>query len=91
LTLNKKPIKVVVIDDNHTTIELLKTVLEPQKFSLFGTSSSIEELDTALKFDSDVFIIDTLSPRRDSLTICKEIRARSEGWNVHLMQVQMNI
>jgi DNA-binding response OmpR family regulator len=79
LTSNNKPTKVVVIDDNHTTIELLKTVLEPQKFVLFGTNSSIVGLDAALKFDSDIFIIDTLSPKRDSLTICKEIRAKSDA------------
>ncbi len=79
MTSNNKPTKVVVIDDNHTTIELLKTVLEPNKYVILGANSSVVGLNAALEFDSDVFIIDTLSPERDSLMICEEIRAKSDA------------
>jgi DNA-binding response OmpR family regulator len=78
LTSKNMPTKIVVIDDNNTTVEALKTVLEPHKFFLLGADSSIEELNAVLRHDPDVFIIDTTSDKRDSITICKEIREKSD-------------
>jgi DNA-binding response OmpR family regulator len=77
LTTNNKPTRVVVIDDDHTTIELLKTILEPNKFTVIGADSSIGGIVSAHQFDPDVIIIDYLSPKNSGLNICREIRSRS--------------
>lgn len=77
MTSNLKPTQVVVVDDNHTTIEQIKTVLEPKKFVVLGADSSIEGLNAAHQFDPDVIIIDSLSPKKNILDICQDIRSRS--------------
>jgi two-component system response regulator VanR len=77
LTSILKSAKVVVVDDNHTTIELIKSVLAPTIFNVLGVDSSTDGLKAASKFNPDVIIIDSLSPKKNLLEICKDIRSRS--------------
>ena len=77
MTSNNNPIKVVVIGDDNTTIELLKTILEPKKFVVLGADSRLEGLTSSHQNEPDVIIIDYFTPQTSSLNICQEIRSRS--------------
>jgi len=67
-------LKVLVIDDDVETTDLLKIILEPNAFEVLAAHSGPEGLDLVRETDPDVIILDLLMPGMDGLMVCKELR-----------------
>ncbi len=71
-------IKVLVIDDDVETIELIRIILEPKSFEVYTTHSAKNGLEMAKDINPEVIVVDLLMPEMDGLTICHEIRQFSQ-------------
>jgi DNA-binding response OmpR family regulator len=66
--------KVLVIDDDFETTDLLKIILEPNSFDVYTANSAPTGIEMAHKLSPDVMIVDLLMPGMDGLKVCKEVR-----------------
>ena len=70
----KEITRVLVIDDDVETTELMQIILDPKLFEVYSTNSGLEGLELVRQLDPNVVVVDLLMPEMDGLTLCKEIR-----------------
>ena len=66
--------RVLVVDDDSETTDLLKILLESNAFEVITTTSGQEAVKLAQKRMPEVMIVDLLMPDMDGLSVCKEVR-----------------
>jgi DNA-binding response OmpR family regulator len=66
--------KVLIVDDDNDTTELLKIILAPNEFDVVTANSGQEGIDMARSFNPDVMVVDLLMPGMDGIMVCKEVR-----------------
>lgn len=72
MTSNKK--KILIVDDEKDTVELLETVLEFEGFEVLKAFQGKMALDS-LKKGPDLILLDVMMPGgMDGLEVCKKIR-----------------
>lgn len=71
--------KVLIVDDDKSTGEMLKLVLEPHYFQVSEVITGLDGIYAAKEFTPDVIILDLLKPEMDSRSVVKEIRAFSHA------------
>jgi len=66
--------KVLVVDDDRETTELLKILLEPHAFAVAAANTGEDGVRLARALQPDVIVVDLLMPEMDGLTVCQAIR-----------------
>jgi DNA-binding response OmpR family regulator len=66
--------RVLVVDDDVETTDLMKIILEPDDFEVFTTTSGEEAVSLAKSLNPDVMVVDLLMPGKDGLEVCREVR-----------------
>jgi len=66
--------KVLIVDDDHETADLIRMLLEPDSFEVLMTTSGQEGATIIRDVSPDVMIIDLMMPDMDGLKVCKEVR-----------------
>ena len=73
------PIRILVVDDTHETIQTLKTWLEPATFELIEAHSGEQGIEQARHANPDMIVVDLASAEMDGLDVCREIRCFSQS------------
>jgi len=66
--------RVLVVDDDNDTTDLLKIILTPSAFKVITANSGQEGVELARKLSPDVMVVDLFMPGMDGLMVCKEVR-----------------
>lgn len=69
---------VLVIDDDITMTEMLRTVLDPQSFEVFSANTGEEGIKFTSDLEPDVIVLDLFMPEMDGWQVCKKIREFSQ-------------
>lgn len=72
------PARVLVIDNDNATTEMLKLILEPEEYEVHVVSSGPEGIEASHTLNPDVVVLDLLMPDMSGSDICKEIRSFSQ-------------
>jgi two-component system KDP operon response regulator KdpE len=67
------PTRVLIIDDDADTTDLLKVFLTPE-FQVFTCNSAVEGIQRVRNLQPDVIILDLMMPDMDGLDVCTAIR-----------------
>jgi len=67
--------KVLIVDDDRTTVKLLQTLLELDGFDVSAVGSGGEVIDAANAFQPDIFLMDYHLSDMDGVDILREMRA----------------
>jgi DNA-binding response OmpR family regulator len=70
----KMPTRVLVVDDDNETADLLRIILENDDFLVNTATSGREGIEMTRKIDPDVILLDLLIPDMDGFTVCREVR-----------------
>lgn len=70
--------RILIVDDDGGTREVLKTVLEKKGYSVEVARDGEEALEMALEGVPDLLLTDVMMPRMDGWTLVKRLRSRSE-------------
>jgi len=70
--------KVLVIDDDVNTVELVKMYLNRDGYKVITASDGHEALRLAKEAHPDLIVLDLMLPGIDGLEICRTLRAESE-------------
>lgn len=65
--LKKNKIKVLIIDDNHSILQYLKTVFERYKFDVKTSENGYEGLHEAAEYKPDIIFLDLMMPNIDGI------------------------
>lgn len=70
--------KVLVVDDDVKTVELVKLYLNRDGYRVFTASDGAEALRLARESHPDLIVLDLMLPVMDGLEVCRTLRAESE-------------
>ena len=70
-------LKILVIDDDPSTTELLTLLLKMQGFEAFPSNSGEEGIRLVREFTPDVVILDLMMPGVNGWQVCAEVRSFS--------------
>lgn len=66
--------RVLVVDDDSDTIDLLRIILEPNAFEVITAVNGKDGLERVHSDQPDVIVVDLLMPEMDGLAVCQNIR-----------------
>lgn len=66
--------RILLVEDEQKMLALLKQGLQEQSYAVDVADNGEDALHWALNFSYDVIILDILLPRKDGLTVCRELR-----------------
>ncbi|MEW5901052.1 MAG: response regulator [Acidobacteriota bacterium] len=70
--------KIVVIDDDRVTLEMLKRILSQNEFQVLGATDGKSGLELVRAEKPDIVISDLLIPKIHGLEVCQKIKEDSE-------------
>ncbi len=70
--------KILVIDDEQTTLDLIQMLLERRGFEVFRALSAEDGLRKAYRFQPDLVLLDIMMPDMDGWDVCKRLREMSD-------------
>jgi DNA-binding response OmpR family regulator len=79
--------KIMIVDDEHLILGLLKITLTRPGFYVLTANSAISALEMLDSVTPDLFILDVMMPTMDGLELCRRIRARAETANTPVLIV----
>src|SRR5688572_27533888 len=71
---DKKPFKILLVDDDYDILDLLKYNLEKEGYKVKTLHDSTGAVHVAKKFSPDLIILDIMMPHPNGIEICKELR-----------------
>ncbi|HUF37288.1 MAG TPA: response regulator transcription factor [Anaerolineales bacterium] len=70
--------KILVIDDDRKTVELVKLYLENEGYFVFSAHDGQSAVQIAKKHVPDLIVLDLMIPKLDGIEVCRAIRTDSE-------------
>jgi two-component system alkaline phosphatase synthesis response regulator PhoP len=70
--------RVLVVDDDAKTVELVRLYLNRDGYRVFTASDGIEALRLAREGHPDLIVLDVMLPGVDGLAVCRTLRAESD-------------
>ncbi len=74
--------KVLVVDDETNTLQLLVNLLTMQGCEVFSTRESISALRIAEETLPDLILLDVMLPETDGFEVCKQLKANPDTENI---------
>ena len=71
----KKPFRVLLVDDDQDILELLEYNLEKEGYKVKTLDDSNVAVSVAIDFSPDLIILDIMMPRPNGIEICKALRS----------------
>ncbi|MCP5095516.1 MAG: response regulator [Chloroflexi bacterium] len=78
---------VLVVDDEPLTQNLLRMMLEPVGFDVFGAEDGYKALSMVENNCPDVLILDVMMPDLDGIEVCKKIRSQPQTENLPIVML----
>ena len=67
--------KVLIVDDDFQNREIIRARLEQAGFEVAEAVNGDEGLETAVKENADLIILDIMMPQKDGWQVCKAVKA----------------
>ncbi|HTE33223.1 MAG TPA: response regulator transcription factor [Chryseolinea sp.] len=80
----KKPFRVLLVDDDWDILELLEYNLEKEGFKVKALEESYRAVNVAKEFSPDLIILDLMMPHPNGIEICKELRSIKQFENTYI-------
>lgn len=79
--------RVLVVDDEIDTLNLLRTILEISGYQAFTTLNSVDAITLAEVEHPDCVLLDIMMPQLDGFTLCKMMRLHPATQNLPIVFV----
>jgi adenylate cyclase len=73
-----KPPRILIVDDNETNRDILRTRLEPQGYELMEAGDGAEALSVARQHHPDLILLDVMMPKVDGIEVCRQLKSDNE-------------
>ncbi|MCE2708834.1 MAG: response regulator [Bacteroidota bacterium] len=82
---DKKKIKVLVVDDEPSIVEILKYNLQKEGYDVATAEDGLKAVKVAAKFIPDVILLDIMMPHQDGVETCLQLRQLPEVKNAFII------
>lgn len=72
--MNKRPAKILLIDDDADFVSATKTILESKPYEVITAYEGNEGLKKAREEKPDLIILDIIMPTKSGFTVCDELK-----------------
>jgi adenylate cyclase len=69
------PPRILIVDDNETNRDILRTRLTPHGYELIEAADGEEALVTARQHHPDLILLDVMMPKIDGIEACRQLKA----------------
>jgi adenylate cyclase len=69
------PPRILIVDDNETNRDILRTRLQPQGYDLLEACDGEEALAAARAHLPDLILLDVMMPKIDGIEVCRQLKA----------------
>jgi two-component system response regulator VicR len=66
--------KILVVDDEHNIVDILKVNLEREGYSVLAAYDGLQALEIASTQNPDLVILDCMLPKMDGFDVCRKLR-----------------
>jgi DNA-binding response OmpR family regulator len=77
--------KILVVDDERITTQLVQAFLEPEGFEVILAYDGVEALEVARAEKPDLILLDIVLPRKDGFDVCEELRSDPDFKDVRIL------
>jgi adenylate cyclase len=71
----RSPPRILIADDNAANLDILRTRLAAQGYEIITATDGDEALESALKHQPDLILLDVMMPKRDGFDVCRLLKA----------------
>ncbi|MEK7486828.1 MAG: response regulator, partial [Planctomycetota bacterium] len=82
-------IKILLIDDDPITIEVIGKQLQLEQFQVYSTNDPLETFPMIFKYKPNLILLDIMMPHKNGLQILKELKESSETQNIPVVIISM--
>jgi class 3 adenylate cyclase/CheY-like chemotaxis protein len=75
----RNPPRLLIADDNPTNVEVLRVRLAAQGYEIITAADGEEALTRARQDEPDLILLDIMMPKRDGISVLKELKADSNS------------
>jgi len=72
------PPRILIVDDNETNRDILRTRLSPHGFELMEASDGEQALSIAREHRPDLILLDVMMPKIDGIEVCRRLKADAD-------------
>jgi two-component system alkaline phosphatase synthesis response regulator PhoP len=72
--------KVLVVDDEHSIVDLIRGYLEREAFEVHAAFDGPAALDLARELNPDLVVLDVMLPGMDGIEVCRQLRQFSDAY-----------
>ena len=69
------PPRILIVDDNETNRDILRTRLGPQGYELIEAGDGEEALAVARQHHPDLILLDVMMPKIDGIEVCRQLKS----------------
>ena len=69
------PPRILIVDDNETNRDILRTRLGPQGYELIEAGDGEEALSMARQGHPDLILLDVMMPKIDGIGVCRQLKS----------------
>ena len=81
------PEKVLIVEDEPDTLQLLKESLESEGYEVITAIDGIEAEDKAHRENPDIIILDIFLPKRDGYEVCRRLREDKSSFGIPVIML----
>ncbi len=88
-SLNLQGLRIVVVDDDPDTLNLLVLILHQYEAEVTAVASVCEALEAIAKIKPDLLLSDIAMPEMDGYTLIRQVRALEKSWGGNLLAIAL--
>ena len=74
------PVRVLVVDDEPNLIDVVRSYLRAEGFTVFAAHDGAAALNLARTLHPDLLVLDVMLPELDGISLCRRLRAFSDAY-----------
>jgi CheY-like chemotaxis protein len=86
-TMNSRPNKILIADDNTANVELLEAYLADINCEVATASDGQETLDCVQQWSPDIILLDVMMPKFSGFEVCKKIKDDPQTRKIMVLMV----
>lgn len=79
--------KILIVDDSRFTIELIKSIVEPEHINVISANEGKEGIKKAKEEHPDLVILDVLLPELDGYKVCEVLKSDEKTKNIPVLML----
>jgi two-component system cell cycle response regulator len=87
----KTPIRVMVVDDDTTTVELLERQLRDSGYVVRSAAGGADALRLMVEWKPQIVVLDWIMPGMDGTDVCRQIRAIAGNQYTYVIMVTVHV